>query len=314
MRKKQSLKTQPTAETPLATNTGGQLSVDAVADQVDKVQELMLRVMKKDLDYGVIPGTERPSLLKPGAEKLSFLFNYIPTVELEQVDHDNGHREFHAKVILHHRYTGEHVGDGVASASTLESRYRWRKAGRICPRCNQESIIKGKEEYGGGWICWKSKGGCGEKYDTEDAAISSQQVGKIENPDIADVYNTVKKISKKRALIDAILTATGASSLFTQDVEDFAGRAQPPEKEEANGPANAEPPMDRKATDKQIKMIRGKIGAKAKSSGIPAEEITQHVLNQLGIESSKGLLMKDIDAAIEIVANVDKPQQDGTPF
>ncbi len=28
--------------------------------------------MQKDIDYGVIPGTKKPTLLKPGAEKLDF--------------------------------------------------------------------------------------------------------------------------------------------------------------------------------------------------------------------------------------------------
>ena len=38
----------------------------------------------------------------------------------------------------------------------------------------------------------------------------------------ANRINTVLKISKKRAYIDAILTATCASSVFTQDMEDIA--------------------------------------------------------------------------------------------
>ena len=41
-----------------------------------------------------------------------------------------------------------------------------------------------------------------------------------ENPDIADVYNSVLKIAKKRAHIDATLTVTGAADLFTQDLID----------------------------------------------------------------------------------------------
>ena len=43
---------------------------------------------------------------------------------------------------------------------------------------------------------------------------------KVENEDIADVYNTVLKIAKKRAHIDATLTVTGAADLFTQDLID----------------------------------------------------------------------------------------------
>lgn len=42
-----------------------------------------------------------------------------------------------------------------------------------------------------------------------------------ENPDIADTYNTVLKMAKKRALVDAVKSTTAASDIFTQDVEDL---------------------------------------------------------------------------------------------
>jgi hypothetical protein len=258
--------------------------------------------------------------LKPGAEKLAFLFNYVPTVELDRIDLADGHREFHAKVVLHHRSSGAHVGDGVGSASTLEKKHRWRKAQRSCPRCKQETIIKGKEEYGGGWICWKSKGGCGESYSLDDPDIISQQIGNVENPDIADVYNTIKKMAKKRALIDAILTATGASSLFTQDVEDFAepAREEPERREQEQeqasgngGERNAR--QGRKATGPQIKMLKAKITAKAKSSDYTFDQIEQHLLNHFGIDGSQGLLMKDVDEAIRVIENIDRSEGD-VPF
>ncbi len=38
--------------------------------------------MQKDIDYGVIPGTRKPTLLKPGAEKLCRLFNLRPILEI----------------------------------------------------------------------------------------------------------------------------------------------------------------------------------------------------------------------------------------
>ena len=44
---------------------------------------------------------------------------------------------------------------------------------------------------------------------------------RIENPDIADVYNTVMKMAKKRAFVDAVKSTTAASDIFTQDVEDM---------------------------------------------------------------------------------------------
>lgn len=69
---------------------------------------------------------------------------------------------------------------------------------------------------------------------------------RIENEDIADVYNTVLKIAKKRAHVDATLTVTGAADLFTQDLienEDAAAAVvgprpqakRPAQKAAANG-------------------------------------------------------------------------------
>jgi len=51
----------------------------------------------------------------------------------------------------------------------------------------------------------------------------SQELGKIENPDPADVHNSVIKMAKKRALIGALLICTlAASDNFTWDVGDTA--------------------------------------------------------------------------------------------
>jgi hypothetical protein len=71
--------------------------------------------------------------------------------------------------------------------------------------------------------------------------------GKVENEDIADVYNTVLKIAKKRAHIDGTLTVTGAADLFTQDIIDDDEREDRPpvgmpKEKAAPPPANEEPP------------------------------------------------------------------------
>jgi hypothetical protein len=44
---------------------------------------------------------------------------------------------------------------------------------------------------------------------------------KIEHGNPADYYNTCWKMAKKRALVDAVLTVTAASDIFTQDVEEM---------------------------------------------------------------------------------------------
>jgi hypothetical protein len=92
-------------------------------------------------------------------------------------------------------------------------------------------VIKGKEEYGGGWLCWKSKGGCGAKWPDGAPEIEGQQVGDVENPDPYDLENTLVKMAKKRAHIDAALTGTASSDLFTQDLEEGG----PSEREHAAG-------------------------------------------------------------------------------
>ncbi|MEC2076308.1 hypothetical protein [Metabacillus fastidiosus] len=43
----------------------------------------------------------------------------------------------------------------------------------------------------------------------------------FQHQDSYTIVNTVLKMAKKRALIDAVLSATRASGLFTQDIEDF---------------------------------------------------------------------------------------------
>jgi hypothetical protein len=41
-----------------------------------------------------------------------------------------------------------------------------------CPNCGKDAIIKGREEYGGGWLCYKKNGGCGAKFTTDPATIT----------------------------------------------------------------------------------------------------------------------------------------------
>ena len=37
-----------------------------------------------------------------------------------------------------------------------------------CPECGKPAIIKGKPEYGGGWLCYKKKDGCGAKWSDKE--------------------------------------------------------------------------------------------------------------------------------------------------
>lgn len=197
------------------------MTLAEVKSNVDFIQQVMREVMKDGEHYGVIPGVKsKPTLLKPGAEKLCTTFRLSPTYKITKTDLPSGHREYEIVCTLTHIPSGQIFGEGVGSCSTLESKYRYREGRRACPECGSEAIIKGKAEYGGGWLCFQKKGGCGAKFATGDPVIEAQEVGRVENMDPADQYNTVLKMAKKRAHVDAVLTVTAASDIFTQDVED----------------------------------------------------------------------------------------------
>lgn len=205
---------------------GALLSPEAVLHQMQQVHQLMQTAMTPGEDYGVIverqprPGEKKPkpSLYKPGAQKLCTLFRLSPEY-LVQVEKDGEHREYLVTCNLRHIPTGQIVGSGVGTCTTRESKYAWRQADRVCPRCRAETIKKSKDH---GWYCWAKIGGCGAQFPyDDDPAIVGQEVGRKPNPDLPDMYNTCLKMAEKRALVEATLTATAASTIFTQDVEDL---------------------------------------------------------------------------------------------
>ena len=224
-----------------------------VVAQVNLIQQVMRDVMHKDEHYGTIPGTNKPTLLKPGAEKLCLTFRLAPTYDITERDLGGGHREYRITCRLTSIQTGAVIGDGVGICSTMESKYRYRHAepedtGTPIPPSYWEAkkannIAKMQEILGGkGFVARKTKDG--------RWTVHKMAEEKVENPDIADVYNTVLKMAKKRAMVDAAITATGASDIFTQDLEEEApppppaktGEKKPEPKDVAPDPTT-DPPL-----------------------------------------------------------------------
>lgn len=205
------------------------LDVAMAANRRQAVIDYTRRMMIPKVDYGTVPGTgDKPTLLKPGAEKLASLFGLSPDFEpldsvMDWTGKDHGGEPF---FFVRYRCTLRRgdmaVGQGVGSCNSWEKKYRYRKAQRVCPNCGTAAIIKGKNEYGGGWLCFKKADGCGSKFNDGDPAIENQEVGQVKNADPADVVNTIDKMAQKRALVAAVLIAVNASELFTQDVEDYS--------------------------------------------------------------------------------------------
>jgi len=219
-----------------------ELTVEELAAQVEKIHKVMATLMKPEVHYGVIPGTKKPTLYKPGAELLCMLFRLDPQPATEKI-RDGDHLTVESTMTLWHIPTGLRWGSGQGSCSTRESKYAYRKAGRECPECGkQDTIIKGKAEYGGGWLCFAKRGGCGAKFKDGDAAIEKQQTEeRIANPDLPDSHNTVLKMANKRSLVAAVLNVTAASEIFTQDVakdderDDERNDDAPPDRSQQRG-------------------------------------------------------------------------------
>lgn len=153
---------------PAATQTQVQLqaNVETALATAAAISDLIKRGLTKEIDYGIIPGTPKPTLLKPGAEKLLILFNLgLGEPAINTGDLGDGHVEYEIRVPVIHRPSGVIVGYGTGSCNSRESKY-------------------------------------------------------IKTPPY-NIRNTILKMAKKRALIDGALTTTGASGVFTQDVEDL---------------------------------------------------------------------------------------------
>jgi len=202
-------------------------SVHEALVRYQMMKDFIHSILKPGVDYGSIPGSDKPALWKPGAEKLATFFGLRPVFQIvEKVTDwtgtDHGGEPF---FILHYKCqlyrNGELIGEGLGSCNSWEAKYRYRSQNRKCPKCGKETIIKGKAEYGGGWLCHTKKGGCGAKFADNDSSITNQETGRVKNTDVFDQVNTIDKMAQKRAMVAAVLVAVNASDYFTQDIEDF---------------------------------------------------------------------------------------------
>ena len=199
------------------------LTVQQVLGQVALIQQIMVAAMKDGEHYGKIPGCGvKPTLLKPGAEKLCLTFRLAPTYVVEERLLEGGHREYRVQCTLSSIITKAFIGQGVGVCSTMEAKYRYRQSAaeptdKPVPRAywdlRGEDPAKAQELIGGRGFSVKKVEGKGW--------LIARGGERTEHDNPADHYNTVLKMAKKRALVDAVLTATAASDIFTQDLEDI---------------------------------------------------------------------------------------------
>ena len=144
-------------------------------------QAIVKKEMIEKHDYGTIPGTSKPTLLKPGAEKMVKLMKLADTYETDEAEEDWDKPFFHYRIKckLVSMSTGEVISEGVGSANSFEAkwRYRWMFPNEIPDHIDKESLRKrtGKS---------KKNGKAYTQY-------------RVENEDIYDQVNTILKMAKK---------------------------------------------------------------------------------------------------------------------
>lgn len=174
----------------------------AAPAEVLKVQEetrtMLAEILQNGRDYGVIPGTDKPSMLKPGAERTALAFGCMygdPEIVEREIDHDRVVEYTKRKKVWRNEHDGDRRFDWEESTGISRGLYRY--VVRV-PVIHRES----------GQVVGHGIGSC-----------STMESKYIDRP--RDSENTALKMAHKRALIAAALITFGLSDQFTQDTEDM---------------------------------------------------------------------------------------------
>lgn len=168
-----------------------------------------------EVDWGTIPGVDKPFLKQPGAEKFMFWLNLRPKFFPREIDKPDGHLEIVCKVIVYSKKTKEEVFEGPdCSCTTMESNYRFRWAERAI-KPPQEDADKLKAA---GLGKWKKKRVWAHGKPATDEWV---WLDRIENPNIHDERNKVRQIGEKRALVKCIRNMGAISEIFTSDPSEW---------------------------------------------------------------------------------------------
>lgn len=161
----------------------------------DEITKIIQQALKEGTDYGTIPGTNKPSLYKAGAERLCLAFGAHPEYEPVKIecDHDREVKWLKKKKKWNNAYKGDRTFTEVPEEGVSLGIYRY--------------VYNCKIVLPDGRILGQGQGVC-----------STLESKYIDRP--RDCENVVCKMSQKRSFTAAVLHSFGLSDRFTQDLED----------------------------------------------------------------------------------------------
>lgn len=202
-----------------------QLTAADIRNQVNLIQSVMKSIMKEGTHYGVIAGCKQPTLYKAGSEVLLTTFRIAVEPLIEDLSTDDVIR-YRVKTVGIHHTTGNVIGYGIGECSSNEEKYKWRSA--VCDQeWDQTDESRRRIKFNAKWD---------NRTRTKSNITQIKQI----RTEPADLANTILKMAKKRSQIDLTLTATAASDIFTQDIEDLPDEYKVDLQEEGGSSKQAE--------------------------------------------------------------------------
>ncbi len=111
-------------ETSLSIIEGVNISqVGNTLTKIAQFQDLVHNQLKQDQDFGIIPGTSKPTLLKPGAEKIIMLMGLRSEFDIVDSTHDweKGFFQYQVRAKL---FKGDTlITEGLGAANTREKKF-----------------------------------------------------------------------------------------------------------------------------------------------------------------------------------------------
>jgi hypothetical protein len=227
----------------------------------------------EEFDLMAMKGIPKPFITQNGSNRIKQILGLV-AVPGELSFTGNGVDEpIRAQVLVRIHIgdeSGPCMGGAWGVASSWEPKWRYRNAQLQCPECGNRAVIKGKAEYGGGYLCWVKKEGCGAKFADTDTRITEQPIGKVEHEDPEETIETLARMAEKRADVAATRRFSGISrwTNLDPDAPGFRDKIEQPKPTEA--PPKREPaPM----TDAEKAEILNREAAEAQAGWSPPGKV-----------------------------------------